>query len=666
MGRTCCNPLFALLALAIFLVPLTGRTVSTDPPALTIPLSNGGVAELTFSTEPAIADCRQIDSPEGSQLWECSQYSLELNLHREQGSDQLGFAIRSRDGGTFNLHGFTARVVIPCSEDDALWSFNRLPVRDIMETNLSRPWEYYSAANRGIPLLALVDRQGLNRLAMGLLGQDHSVLTRGELSGDRKDCAITLRQIDDATAESFEDAVYISGVKDPWYRIAQAYTTAVDLKRNYVPPPMPEAALYPTYDSWYWTTDRINQDLVWKLATRSRDLGFKTYLVDAGWDTHAGQYSQWLNGSTGDYTPPPEAFRNFSGLLDDIRTELGMKVMLWMQQYALGRRSFYYPEVGSLLTFVDGGPEGTPVETPALCPMTDATRQHMIQLFSRVLSDYRPDALWFDWQEDIPQRCDATHFHDYARFGEGYNATQQAITDSIRQLAPDAFVDMRWPFANLNNKPYSHIWQPIDSSEDFEAMRLRAMIMRPFSAGVVIGTDEMYWKPTISDTEAARFMATVVFTGVPYFGPNIQAESPARAEMLRSWLRFYEENKEDLVWGDFSPYGNRDRPDQFIEGQQAVFIYSGSSQFKTVRLKNPSAKLYMVNTSTAPNIDLLVMGMGGGNYRLEISDLLLRNQENPAVLNLRNNNRLRLEIPTGCLATLTRIPSLQAGSMTRR
>ncbi len=641
----------ALLSLAV----RNGSADSDSSSDFTILLQDAPAAVLSFSAEPAVTGCVQTESGNERQAWSCTDYSLEVTLRTERGASLISFALRSTSREPFNLHEYSARVAVPYFAGSALWTFNRLAKQNILETDLTRPWEFFSAANRGIPYLALVDSQGLNTVALGLLAQDHIVLSRGELSQDNKDYVLTLRQTDDAVLDLSEGTIYLSFANDLWFHNAQAYTAAVDDSRGYVAPALPAAASDPVYDSWYWTLDRIDQKLVWDVATRSQALGFKTYLLDAGWDTRAGEYAKWLGGSTGDYTPQPGAFPDFPGLLDDIKSKLGMRVMLWMQQYALGRHSIYYPEFGGALCSLDDGSESGLIETPALCPRAPETLQHMNDLFGRILTDYRPDAFWFDWQEDIPERCDAFHFHAYDTFGQGYNAVQQAISDTIRGSSPETFVDMRWPYANLNNKPYIHLWQPIDSSQDYDAMRLRAMVMRPFSAGILTGTDEMYWDPAISDTDAARFMATVVFTGVPYFGPNLLAEPASRGEMLKAWLGFYEANRKDLTEGDFSPYGDRDHPDQFIEGQEATYIYYGSRKARPLILTKATDKIYIVNTSQSASIDLPITGLQSGDYQADISDLLLRNAGNPQVVSLHRSARLRFDVPVGCLLTLTRV-----------
>jgi hypothetical protein len=327
-----------------------------------------------------------------------------------------------------------------------------------------------------------------------------------------------------------------------------------------------------------------------------------------------------------------------------------------MQQYALGRQSVYYPQLAGSLSYVIDEATLAPKETPALCPRVLSVQQHMSELFGRMMDDYRPDGFWFDWQEDIPGVCFAPHYHDYAQLGEGYNATQQVITDTIRQRDPDTYMEMRWPSANLNNKPYVQLWQPTDSPEDFEAMRLRAMNMRPFSAGVLMGTDEMYWSPKVSDVEAARFMATVVFTGVPYFGPNLLSEPGSRAEMLRAWLKFYESHKKDLVGGDFEPYGDRNRPDQLIEGSRATFIYYGNRYMGSVPLTKANSIIFVVNASSSAGIDLQLTGLKPGTYRAQISDLYLNVGKSILLSDLGESVRVRINVPVGCLLALTRVP----------
>jgi hypothetical protein len=653
-SRARCN--VALLAL-LALCPLAprARSQATDPFVVTVPLPDGAAVDLTFETDPALADCRPVPGDDRRLAWECSNASLDVSIRAEVKVFMIDFALRSRSGEPLVLRRYGARVLWKYTDGDGIWSYNHLPWRGMRNTTpIEHPFEADTSPNRGIPFAVMVDSEGNNRFALGLVHQDRLAELRGALDPTASAYALALTQVEAAAASRHSDTFYFSRASESWYAVAQDYTREVDRARNYVPLPIPASAYNPTYDPWYWTFDNLNEGLVWDLAKRSSALGFKAYMLDAGWDVPQGQYQLFLDGSTGDYDPPAETFPDFRGLLDRIRGQLDMKVILWMQQYTLGRRSRYYPELSYSLAYAANAETGEMEETPALCPRVAGTGRHFERLFARIFEDYRPDALWFDWQENIPVRCGAVHRHEWESLGEGYTFDQDLIVRTVLAQNPDVFIDMRWPFANLYNKPYTHLWQPFDTPNDFETMRLQAMAMRPFSAGVLMGTDEMYWPPHLPDTEAARFMATVVFTGIPYFGQNLLQEPESRVPLMKAWLNFYQRHRGELTGGAFRPYGDQNQPDQIIEGRNETFIYYGHPSGTTLALREKNERTYIVNVSETPALDLSLSGLAPGNYLVSISDPLLQPSEGTSV-QLESNTRLKYDVPVGCLLILKRV-----------
>lgn len=619
-------------------------------------LADGTAVRLTFAVDPDSSAFQLSATETGRQIWNSREYALELNSRQDSaGACLVSFSIQRKDGNPFTLQQYSLDVNAHYASRDGIWSYNDLPWCNFVNSDLEAPFSMNTAANTGIPFVVLVDKKGINKLALGLLRQDRFVQLRGQFSSDLKIYTLSAEELESFPTERAEETFFVSRAPKSWFETAQAYTAAVDRHRNYVPLPVPESLFNPTFDSWYFTGDGVDQQLVWQLAQISHQLGFKSYLLDAGWDTTPGQYSLGINGSTGDYSPAPLYFPDFPALLSQIRNQLGMRVMLWMQQYALGQKSVYYSELRNLLYYILDPKSGTLTENPALCPRVGETRSHMADLFQRVMEQYHPDSLWFDWQDQIPLGCLSSHMHDAPVFGDAYNETQRIIQSVIQESNPDAFVEMRWPFANLNNKPYSQLWQPLDSANEFENMRLQAMKMRAFSSGVFVGTDEMYWKPDIPDSEAARFMATVVFTGIPYFGPNLLRESQPHLDMLKAWLQFYQNNKEDLAEGIFEPYGDLTHPDQKIVGTRTTFIYYGQRYAGPVECGSENTRIYIVNASALPGIDLTLSQLPPGWYSIEISDLFLNPKTRFPRVFLNSNPQIRYNVPVGCNLTLTRL-----------
>ena len=170
-----------------------------------------------------------------------------------------------------------------------------------------------------------------------------------------------------------------------------------------------------------------------------------------------------------------------------------------------------------------------------------------------------------------------------------------------------------------------------------------------------MGTEEMYWNPAVSDSEAARFMATVVFTGVPYFGQNLPRESEYRLRMLKSWLDFYEANKTELTAGTFSPFGDVNHPDQVIENASATFVYYAHPSDLTLALTQKPEKLYVVNASNSHSLELELSGLDTGEYRVSATNPFLEPQLIQSTQWFENARaRLDYEVPIGGLLILTR------------
>ena len=370
----------------------------------------------------------------------------------------------------------------------------------------------------------------------------------------------------------------------------------------------------PVYDTWYWSQDQVDDSLYLQTGEAASAAGLGIFLADSGWDAPTGEYNKWLAGSTGNYMPPPEKFRDLSSTFDTLRSAFNLKVQLWLQPFAVGRTSTRYPQTQALHTQVtkpSNSASLAPFELPHgpntledvnLCPQMAATHQYLRGLFTEMASAYRPDGYWLDFIDGIPPICVAPHRHDFDTFGDGLRGALSAIRDTILDNDPDAIVHFRAQYANLNNKPFSNVWQPFDSPNNFDRMRLDALRLRPFSKGVVFAADELYWPETVNDATVARFVMTDVMTGVPSIGANLVDSRPSSIEIIKNWMSFYKKYQADLTTGEFRPLGSFRVPNHRIESQNRMFVYIRSKG--RVRFPVSSQKeIFLMNGSDLSRIN---------------------------------------------------------------
>lgn len=654
------------LPVLAFLATFCALSLSRNNPQLIpVRLQNGVTVNLSLQLSPPATEWMQS----GPSAYTASGYSLSVEEHLEGTKSELRVEVVREDEQSFTVNNFQAVWEMTAPELFGIWTYNHVPAGHLnYRAEASESFWDLTAPNSGIPYVLAARRDGTNALAAGLLSQTHVLNVQGQpLESGGYQVSMDTR-IPFQTRQ-FQEVIYSDTTPDNWYKVTQHYADWVDAQRNYAAFPISPACYYPMYDIWYWAFDNTTAGLYWTTLVQAKQLSFKSYLFDAGWESFPGELTKWLEGTLGDYEHSEDKLLGFPGFLQYVKDRLRMNVVLWMAPYAVGRQSQNYRATRRLHTLFNranleykGGIEASPMtlrlgprfdENVNLCPRNSDTHQYLKGLMERVSGSYRPNGYWLDFQETIPFLCESFHRHT-VNFGQGLNQAQETIARTALDHIPQATVEMRFPVANLNNKPYANIWQSIDSPGDFDTMRLCTIRMRPFSRGVVMGTDEMYWPPDTDEVTAGKFAATTVLSGVPAFGANFLDAPRSHSSIVRAWLRFYNHHQEELTSGEFLPFGDFGLPNHKIESAESAFVYLRNLENTSeVPLANYPKAIFLVNCTEQDAVDVLLQGVDTGDYTLQVLNHFLR----PIVIyqiSLDNPARIQTSIPQGGMLQLSR------------
>jgi len=627
-------------------------------------LKGGVIVEVYLELSPAVESWENV----GDNQYSANGYSLTFDQSVQGTRSELKVRLTRQD-----QEGFTLQDILwNCRLNDprlfAIWTYGQDPAKHKNYRALAtESFGDLTGPNVGIPFAMAVTREGTNLLAAGLLSQSRVVNVRGwPLENGEYQLHLDTRT--PLQTRVFSDTLYTETAPGDWFSTATSYAQRVDQWQRYKPFPVSAACYYPLYDVWYWAGDSADLELYWKTLVQAKNLGFQSYLFDSGWESNPGELSRWLGGSLGNYSPPDDKLPGFAEFLRSARQDLGMNVILWLAPYALGRESAFYEEMKDAHVILNkaqgwyhGGDESFPAtmemddqfsENVNLCPRTPATPEYLTSLFRRVGTDYQPDGYWLDFQETVPFLCEAQHQHATS-FAGGFHHSQAAIKESVLEQNGNATVEMRYPGANLNNKRFANLWQSIDFPRDFDAMRLCSLMMRPFSEGVVMGTDEMYWPVEADETTVARYVATTVFSGVPAIGANLLDGPPTHAEITKAWLGFYHAHQPGLTHGTFQPIGDFVEPDQKIESADEAFVYLRSGKSANVDVRATVTKLFIANCTNSDHVELMLNGLEEGEYQIEAFNFLLQ----PVALrtaHLASRAEIRDAVPQGGMLAITR------------
>ncbi len=654
------------LIVLVFLVAFSVLSVSRNSSQLVpVRLQNGLTLNLSLQLSPPASEWEQ----NGPNSYTAGGYFLNVQENLEGTRSELRVGVAREDQQSFTVNRFQAVWEITDPEFFGIWTYNQVPVGHVnYRADSSESFWDLTTPNSGIPYVLAARRDGTNALAVGLLSQTHVLNVQGQpLESGGYQVSMDTRL--PFQTGHFEEVIYSDTAPDNWFSVTQRYADWVDTQRSYTAFPISPACYYPMYDIWYWAYDNTNAGLYWTTLVQAKQLGFKSYLFDAGWESFPGELTKWLQGSIGNYEHSEDKLPGFPGFLQYVKDRLRMNVILWMSPYAVGRQSQHYRATSRIHTLfnranaeLNGGVDTPPMtlrlsrtydENVNLCPRNSDTHQYLTSLMERVSQSYRPNGYWLDFQETVPFLCESFHRHATS-FGEGLNQAQETIARTALDHIPQATVEMRFPVANLNNKPYANIWQSIDSPRDFDTMRLCTIRMRPFSRGVVMGTDEMYWSPDTDDATVGKFAATTVLSGVPAFGANFLDAPRSHSSIVRAWLRFYHDNQDELTSGDFLPFGDFGLPNHKIESAESAFVYLRNlDNTSVIPLATYPKAIFLVNCTEQDAVDVLLQGVDTGVYTLQVLDHFLK----PVLIYqvaLDNPARIQASIPQGGMLQLSR------------
>ncbi|MCI0622959.1 MAG: hypothetical protein L0387_15095 [Acidobacteria bacterium] len=627
-------------------------------------LKNGAIVEVYLELSPSVDDWKPVDE----NAYSGNGYALAFEEMTEGARSELKVKL-ARDGQeSFTLEDIRWNCRLNDPRLFAIWTYGQDAAQHKNYRALaSESFGDLTAPNSGIPFAMAVGRDGTNLLAAGLLTQSRVVNVRG-WPQENGEYQLHLETRTPIQTRAFSDTLYTETSPRDWFSAAKSYAQRVDKRLKYKPFPVSPACYYPLYDVWYWAGDNTDMSLYWNTLLQAKELGFQSYLFDSGWESYSGELSRWLEGSLGNYSAPEDKLPGFADFLRAARQDLGMNVILWLAPYALGRESSFYEGMRDSHVVLNksrgwyhGGDESFPAtmeidehyaENVNLCPRTEATPEYLKSLFSRVAADYQPDGYWLDFQETVPFLCEAQHNHATS-FAGGFYLSQSAMKESILKQNGGATVEMRYPGANLNNKRFANLWQSIDFPQDFDAMRLCNLMMRPFSQGVVMGTDEMFWPMDADNTTVARYVATTVFSGVPAIGANLLDAPQAHAQITKAWLAFYHAHQTALTRGSFRPIGDFVEPDQKIESAEEAFVYLRSGKTSNVAVGETLTRVFIANCTNSDQLELMLNGLKEGEYRIESLNFLLQRVA-LRTAHLTNRAELLETVPQGGMLAITR------------
>ncbi|QKW23029.1 alpha-galactosidase [Kitasatospora sp. NA04385] len=414
---------------------------------------------------------------------------------------------------------------------------------------------------------------------------------------------------------------------------------------------VPDAAFEPVFCTWYALHLAMTSADVERLAALAAPLGFRSLIVDDGWQTDERTRSY---ATTGDWRPAPHDFPDFAGHVRRVQ-DLGLAYLLWHAIPFAGDRSEAAGRLaGHTLAHL---PQ---LETFLLDPRSATVRAHQVERLAAAVEVHGVDGLKIDFvdtfaREPAPGTAPAaapgtaSPEADCATVAEGVHRLLAELDARLRAARPDVLVEHRQDYVGPGLWPYATMVRAADCPLGAVENRVRTADLRLTAGPLAVHADPLTWHPRESPERIAVLLQSVLFA-TAQVSVDLAAQDAGQLTALAFWLGVMKEHRDLLQRGELRPH----RPESaypVIEarsgarlafGRYAPLPLRADGEWELLLVANADQDtLVRVGFDRAPGtVDLLVQDCRGGTVARARTPV--------------GGTELSVRVPTGGLLTLRR------------
>ena len=495
--------------------------------------------------------------------------SFTTNVEELRDNGVTRFDISIEFGKTCIPKPVTIVFYTPMIDTDAIWS----PMRTNFD--IAPNWRPHACESRltgKMPLISLVAADGQNRITASLSDVKNNICFSAGVVEESCDTEwkIALFRTPSAPCSRYDLTLWMDDRQLPLYETVRAAVSRWE--RAYIPGFVPEDAYEPLYSTWYNFHQKISPDALLEELKAAKDLGFRTVIVDDGWQCTDNNRGYMF---TGDWQPQPEKIGDMRCFADACHA-LGLKVMFWYSVPYIGSGSQNYSRfTGKYLRIANDGEFGV------LDPRYPEVRDFLVTLYRDAMQTYALDGLKLDFIDEFYFGADITLPSDDMDIPVLEDAVFRLmcdIHDAVIAVKPDALIEFRQTYVGPVVRAFGNMLRVNDCPYSANTNTRGVAELRMTSGKTAVHTDMIMWHPSAPKEDVSRQLLAAMFA-VPQISVLLNTLPPDHLQVLQHFLNYYKENLSVLKGGAFScdvPYRcNVMRVTQ--DQKQIAVVYHGNA-----------------------------------------------------------------------------------------
>ena len=406
-----------------------------------------------------------------------------------------------------------------------------------------------SKLSKGMPVCALVNKKGINRLTVSL--SDPKTTTSLMAGAVEEDASIKheIRLFTEMTAKisSYEIEFMLDYRSLPYYKTVK--DTAIWWgELGYEHAYTPKEAKLPLYSAWYSFHQDTIPEKILKECKDAKELGMDVLIVDDGWQTADGKRGY---GYCGDWEVCEEKIPSMKKFVDDVHA-IGMKFMLWFSVPFVGFYSKNFERFKGMYL-----KKNARMNAMVLDPRFPEVREFLVGIYERFVREYGIDGLKLDFIDSFMLSEESSEEFDKmttTSVEEGVDLLLSEISQRLKAINPEFLIEFRQSYVGPSISKYGNMFRVHDCPNDPLVNLTHSLNMRLVLLNSAVHSDMLMWNKNETNEGLMYQLMGIMFT-VPQISVCFDNITSDHKKMVKTFLDFWSDHKETILEGEIEVHG---------------------------------------------------------------------------------------------------------------
>lgn len=411
-------------------------------------------------------------------------------------------------------------------------------------------------------------------------------------------------------SEDYYEVCVLSDYRDVAYeRAIQDVVLWWEKDCGFTPAYVPEAAKDPMYSFWYSYHQIFTDEEVEEECRRASKLGFKTVIVDDGWQTEDGNRGYAF---CGDWAPASKKIRDIKQHIAKVH-EMGMKYLLWFSVPYVGIYSQMWEKCHDKVITVDKEQKAgvLDIRYPEI-------RDYLKNIYIKAVKEWGLDGLKLDFIDEFYERIDTPKPNDAMDCVCLQVALDKLLNETMEELKkidPEILIEFRQRYVGPAIRQYGNMLRVGDCPESGLSNRVGSIDLRLLSGRTAVHSDPIVWHRDEKPEIAALQIVSSLFTTMQ-LSVRLDQISEEQALMVQNYMAFMRMYRELLQDGEIEakePHNLYPEVRVKNDNTEIIVVYSAD---RVIKVSPNKRKTILVNGTKAEEIYVRFEGVYGADVSL--------------------------------------------------